>query len=65
MTKSNLSLTQFKVLPRTEEEISSFLLNYRPMDPKFDLRELVKSNCFEIAKKEGELYLGIMKDKQK
>lgn len=41
-----------------EEEFEDYLLNYKPMNPEFDLKQLVKEPNFQIVPANGKVYFG-------
>jgi hypothetical protein len=47
---------------KKDEEISSALINYKPISPDFDLKELVKQPNFVVFPYEDKLYFGQMKE---
>jgi hypothetical protein len=45
--------------------MSEFLIKYKSLSDKFDLKGLVKEENFVVERKEGEVYFGQMKEKMK
>lgn len=60
-----LSQSGLYKIPHTEDEQTQFLLNYKPLDPSFNVKALVGKENFRIVQQKDMIFLGLTKQEQK